>query len=297
MKKSGDINKMDHIYHAKDMFLKNIVSAFAHDSLRWMGIEHTDVVGVMPTEITTVEIRKDMMDYVFMLADDSLLHLEFQSTEEKDLHRFLLYDTLLSRKEPHRQIRTVVFYENQVKSALDTLDFGSAYYHVENIYLAHKEADEILARIQDHLNTGMFTIEDRFDLAFALHMHRSRSLEEMIQQSITLIEQVPDPQERSYVAAIFVELGIHWLGDDHKKQIRKWVERMDIVKEIVEEAVEETRIKALREGIQVGRQEGEFLKALQVAERMFHKGSSVSDVVDLTGLSEKDAEEIRRKLH
>jgi hypothetical protein len=34
-----------------------------------------------------------------------------------------------------------------------------------------------------------------------------------------------------------------------------------------------------------------------VAEKMFRKGSTVSDVVDITGLSEKDAEEIRRKLH
>ena len=47
-------------FHAKDLILKNIVSAFSHDSLRWMGIEHTEVVGVMPTEFTTVEIRKDL---------------------------------------------------------------------------------------------------------------------------------------------------------------------------------------------------------------------------------------------
>jgi hypothetical protein len=241
-----------------------------------------------------------MLDYVFTLADDSLLHLEFQSSTEKTLHRFLLYDTLLSQ-HTNRMIRTVVLYTNQITHTSDQLDMGSAQYHVENIYLAKKEADEILARIQNHLTSGIFTLEDRFDLAFALHMHRSRSLEEMIHQSISLIEQIHDPSERSYVAAIFVELGTHWLDDDHKKQIRKWVERMDIVKEIVEEAVEETRIKALREGIQVGkqegRQEGEFLKALQVAEKMFRKGSAVSDVVDITGLSVKEAEEIRRKLH
>ena len=296
MKKSGDTNKMDPIYHVKDMFLKNIVSAFAHDSLRWMGIEHTDVVGVMPTEFTTVDIRKDMLDYVFTLADDSLLHLEFQSSTEKTLHRFLLYDTLLSQ-HTNRMIRTVVLYTNQITHASDQFDMGSAQYHVENIYLAKKEADEILARIQEHLTSGLFTLEDRFDLAFALHMHRSRSLEEMIQQSIALIEQVPDPQERSYVAAIFVELGTRWLDDKSIQQIRKWVERMDIVKEIVEEAVEKAVEKAVEQAVekalQTGRQEGRR----EVAEKMFRKGSTVSDVVDITGLTEKDAEEIRRKLH
>jgi predicted transposase YdaD len=286
---------MDHIYHAKDMFLKNIVSAFAHDSLRWMGIEHTDVVGVMPTEFTTVDIRKDMLDYVFTLADDSLLHLEFQSSTEKTLHRFLLYDTLLSQ-HTNRMIRTVVLYTNQITHTSDQLDMGSAQYHVENIYLAKKEADEILARIQNHLTSGIFTLEDRFDLAFALHMHRSRSLEEMIHQSISLIEQIHDPNEPSYVAAIFVELGTHWLDDDHKKQIRKWVERVDIVKEIVEEAVEETRIKALREGIQVGkqegRQEGRQEERLELARKLLAEGEPVARIARLTGLAPTIVQEL-----
>jgi predicted transposase/invertase (TIGR01784 family) len=64
---------------------------------------------------------------------------------------------------------------------------------------------------------------------------------------------------------------------------------MDIVKEIVEEAVE----KAVEQAVEKGRKE----EKQKVAERMFRKGLSVSDVVDLTGLSEKEAEEIRRKLH
>ena len=48
-----------------------------------------------------------------------------------------------------------------------------------------------------------------------------------------------------------------------------------------------------QEALQKGRQE----EKKEVAEKMFRKGSTVSDVVDITGLSEKDAEEIRRKLH
>ena len=48
-----------------------------------------------------------------------------------------------------------------------------------------------------------------------------------------------------------------------------------------------------QEALQKGRQE----EKQEVAEKMFRKGSTVSDVVVITGLSEKDAEEIRRKLH
>lgn len=280
MKVSGDSDKMSSSNaHSKDLLLKNIVSAFAHDSLRWMGIEHTDVIGVMPTEFATVEIRNDLMDYVFTLADDTLLHLEFQSSVEKKLHRFLLYDTLLAQKTDQK-IRTVVLYENQVKSAPNTLDIGSAQYHVENIYLAHKDAETALARIRDHVTTGTFTLEDRFDLAFALHMRRSRSLEELIHQSIELIEQIPDHHERSYVAAIFVELSTRWLDDEKKQQIRKWVERMDIVKEIVDEAVEKAVEKSKHE------------ERVEFARKLLAEGESPDRVVRLTGLSPAEVKKL-----
>ncbi|KYP81977.1 DUF2802 domain-containing protein [Ferroacidibacillus organovorans] len=55
--------------------------------------------------------------------------------------------------------------------------------------------------------------------------------------------------------------------------------------------------KIEQEALQRGRQEGEHLKATQVAEKLFRKGASVSDVVDVTGLSENEAELIRNKLH
>ena len=106
----------------------------------------------------------------------------------------------------------------------------------------------------------------------------------MVRQSMALIQQIPNDQERSYVAAIFVELGIRWLDDASKQQIRKWVERVDLVKEIVDDAVEKAR------------NGGEHKKAVQMAEKMFRKGSTISDVVDITGLSEPEAEEIQRNL-
>lgn len=222
--------------------------------------------------------RQDMMDYVFTLADGQLLHLEFQSTAEKKLHRFLLYDTLLAQKTD-RTIRTVILYENQITTANDTLDIGSAQYHVGNIYLAHKDVDQAFDRIRHHLDAGTFTLEDRFDLAFALHMRRSRSLEDMVRQSMELIQQIPDNQERSYVAAIFVELGTRWLDDNSKQQIRKWVERVDIVKEIVEEAILTERQETLA----------------RLARSWKQKGKSEKDIADLLDTSIENVQDLLKK--
>jgi predicted transposase/invertase (TIGR01784 family) len=61
--------------------------------------------------------------------------------------------------------------------------------------------------------------------------------------------------------------------------------------------IREIEQESLQKGREEGREEGRKEEKQEVAERMFRKGSSVSDVVDITGLSEKDAEDIRRKLH
>ena len=71
----------------------------------------------------------------------------------------------------------------------------------------------------------------------------------------------------------------------------------NVVREIEQESLQKGREQGREQGREEGREEGRKEEKQEVAERMFRKGSSVSDVVDITGLSEKDAEDIRRKLH
>jgi hypothetical protein len=256
-----------------------MVGAFAHDSLRWMGIEHTDVVGVMPSELATVEIRRDMMNYVFIQANGDILHLEFQSSAEKMIYRFLLYDVLLAQKT-ERKIRTVVFYANQVTTADDYLDIGDAKYRVENIFLVERDGDAALARVQDHVRAGMFTLEDRFELAFAPHMKRSLGLEDTVRRSIALIEQISDERERSYVAALFVELNRRWLDEPSNQRIRKWVEKMDLVKEIVEEAVEKAVEKASKESFAQGVEQG-IARTVRLMKQKGETEERIAELLDI----------------
>ena len=65
------------------------------------------------------------MDFVFYLADDSYLHLEFQSSQgPKELERFMEYDVALYRK-CHKTIHTYVVYGAGIADALEVLNCGS----------------------------------------------------------------------------------------------------------------------------------------------------------------------------
>lgn len=67
----------------------------------------------------------------------------------------------------------------------------------------------------------------------------------------------------------------------------------ELLREFEEEFKEKWMQKGLQKGLQQGLQQGKR----EIAERMFRKGASVSDVVELTGLSEEEAEEIRKKVN
>ena len=74
------------------------------------------------------------MDFVFYLADDSYLHLEFQSTQgPEELGRFLEYDVALYRKR-HKMIHTYVVYGAGITDApevlnVDLLNIELRYFH------------------------------------------------------------------------------------------------------------------------------------------------------------------------
>lgn len=141
---------MDIARDSLDTISKHVVAACRGSALRALGIQGTDVVNLWPTEVAVLEIRKDLLDLVFEQSDGTLLHLEFQSTKERALHRFALYDIHLHQLAG-RIIRTVVLYANGVQSAPDRLEIGSASYHVENVYLAERDGNAVLDRVEAHL--------------------------------------------------------------------------------------------------------------------------------------------------
>ena len=218
---------------------------------------------------------------VLELEDTTILHLEFQSTRESTLYRFAAYDLALG-EHFRRKIRTVVLYTGGVNSGPDSLDAGSIQYRVENVYLNRLDGDAALDTVQRHLASSEWSERDRILLAFAFHMRfAQRTQDEAFDQVVSLTNRIPDEYEQNYVTALILGLSGRLLTEHQRLRLKEVMRMTDVVREIEQEAF----------------QQGEHRKATQIAEKMFQKGASLADVVDLTGLSEQEAEEIRRKLH
>lgn len=120
--------------------IKNLSLACPGAVLEVIGIDGVDVARALPTELDRIDIRQQWVDVVFQQKSGDILHLEFQTSQERSLYRFLAYDSVLAEKF-RQKIRTVVLYTGNVPQVPEELDIGSAPYLVENIYLNRFNGD------------------------------------------------------------------------------------------------------------------------------------------------------------
>ncbi|SFU81538.1 hypothetical protein SAMN05421543_1098 [Alicyclobacillus macrosporangiidus] len=82
---------------------------------------------------------------------------------------------------------------------------------------------------------------------------------------------------QNYLAALILGFSARILAPEQKERLRRVLEMTELLREIEQEVRREER--------------------QEIAERLFRDGASVSHVVRWTGLSEKEAEEIRKKVN
>ena len=121
--------------------------------LRWTGLVfRRSILRAISTELPEVEIGQSFRDLAFETESGELLHYEFQTTKEQDLYRFLLYDAHLAAHYK-RPVKTVVLYVRDVLEAPDRLNAGGIQYHVQNVYLKAREAEVVLERLEEDINS------------------------------------------------------------------------------------------------------------------------------------------------
>ena len=257
----------------QDTLMKALSRSLSGGALKALGVEGVELTAPLPTELPANTLHADM---VWSTQDGLVFHLEFQSTRENDLHRFLAYDVRLAWHH-QKSVRTVVLYHRAVTHAPDVLDIGTAVYRIENVFLSQLDGDAALDRVTRHLRHGDWQAEDRLRLALAVNM-RLHDPVQAFERLLTLVPQVPDEGERELVVAALLTVGEKGLADTQRDRLRKELRQ---VSKIAQELYEE------------GREEGEAKKAVAIARAMLARGLDIGLTAEVTGLSRDAVERLR----
>ncbi len=79
----------------QDIYLKLLTQGLSGGAMRFLGVEGVELTESLPIELPAGTLR---VDTVWRMVDGRLFHLEFQTSRESSLERFLEYDTRLVRR-------------------------------------------------------------------------------------------------------------------------------------------------------------------------------------------------------
>ena len=68
-------------YHHKDIALRSLSVTFKDEILEFYDLKLARIVDVIQTKVPTIEVKDRDMDINFILADNTIAHLEFESSE------------------------------------------------------------------------------------------------------------------------------------------------------------------------------------------------------------------------
>jgi len=255
--------------HSRDIIQKYASSLFKDTTLELYGIKTAKIKELVNVDLPIMEVSGSSADIVFLLEDDSYLHLEFQTGYNKsDFIRFAGYDLRLYERDK-RIINTVVIYSADVKHAPSVLALGSLTYNPGIVMMASYDGNAIYTDLQEKVKDGFSLSDlDMLNLIYLPLMRTDMPRYELAAKSVLLAQTIPnDTKRNACIAAAFV-FASRFLEKDEADMILKEVKMIDLVELLVKDAVD----IALKE------------QEIKIALSFIQRGTPIKTVSEIIGI-------------
>jgi hypothetical protein len=234
-----------------DIVLKLIAAALGGDLFARFGVPLPPIVDALPTELPRLEVRTQHTDQLFRLADDSILHLEFQTTlRPGELVRFAAYNLAVGQQY-EQPVWTVVLYGAGIRGAPDTWQSGSLTFRVQNILVGQEDGDAVLQRLREKAARGEpFTPTDRVDLILSPLMRQSRPVQDVLREVAPLTQRLPAAQQEPTVGAL-LGLAYHYVDEDVVRAILEELSMANPLQELIDERVARGELEGQRKMLRI----------------------------------------------
>lgn len=210
---------------------------FKEKALDFYGIHTAPIVRVKATELPTITVSDRRMDFLFLLADDTYLHLEFQTTfNEQDLDRFLQYD--VSAYEKYKKpIQTVVIYGAGVEEALECKNYGSVKYKTKAVFMNNYDGDQMMQKLWTKVENGEeLTETDELNLIFLPLMRSSVSRSERAIETVELTKRIADEEKQVRLLATIIAISDKFIDQQYVEKLVEVLGMAKVLREVEKRA-------------------------------------------------------------
>jgi len=266
--------------HNTDIIMKATAEMFKDKTLEILGLKTARIVDIMPTVLPVVEAREKRLDFVFLLEDETLLHLEFQTTVPEDLLRRIAFYGARIVERHNREVNTAIIYSGRIQNAPDLLTKGSLTYKVANVYLKDMDGDAEYNRLKAKIDQEEPLNEaDLQKLVFLPLMKSKQPENDMVIQAAELAK-VSKNEYTNFAIGALIAITDKFLPEEYKRKLLE-VLRMTQIEQWLRE-------EGLKEGLKEGK--------LETARKALLKGVDVEFIAEITGLSLETIQKLKNEI-
>jgi hypothetical protein len=226
-----------------DVIFKYLTEMFQNKALSFYGLDTPPIVRAEKTDLSRIQVDERRMDFVFLLADGSYLHLEFQTTVGvADLERFKLYDVLLYEKKK-KPIITAVIYGAGIEKAPETLDHGSVKYFAQAVYLGKYDGDEIYRDLLEKVNCfEKLNDIDQLNLIFLPLMKSSTGKSQRAIDAVEAAKKIMDERQREFLIGSLIGITDKFIDEEYVTKLMEVLRMTRVMREAFNDGVAEGEI-------------------------------------------------------
>lgn len=279
------------VYQNKDIEFKLLSETFREKSFEAYGLDLPRIKEVLPTNLPSVEANEKRMDNLFLLEDDTIAIVDYESEDKKSNQ--IKYVNYIGRvmqryyKEDKKipNLRMIVIYTGDVEKADAILETECFTLHMEQVFVHNLPQEEIYQSIKEKLqNKKCLTEQELMQLIILpLAEKGKKNKQRRIEQVVELAKLIKDEREQTFVIAGILVSSDKFIDREYAKTVRRYLS-MTKVFQILEEEKQEAINKA----------EKEMKK--EIVRKMLQENVDMILIMKVTGLTRAEIEEIRKSV-
>jgi len=237
------------------------------------GFKTGKVKELINPELPEIRVKGGSTDVVFLMEDDSYLHLGFETGKDgDDIIRHLDYDVRLIQRDG-RCVNTIIVYSADVKIAPKGIKSDTLVYNPHVILMIDYDGNAIFAELEAKLKAGEeLTNTDILNLIFLPLMRHTIPQRELVEKSITLAQTISNTEKRNACTAAAFAFASKYLDKEYVNKLLEVLKVTDLGTMLVED------------------------KAIEIAKSMLKDMVNIAFISRHTGLDEYTVQRLQEEL-
>lgn len=269
-------------YQNKDILFKILGQTYKEKSFAAYGIDLPPIKELLPTDLPKIAANEKSIDNLFLLEDGTYAIVDYEAEYKKtNKIKYLNYIARVMekyfREDAAFNLRLIVIYTGDVKSAEPTLETDCFTLRSEQAFLSHIDGEAAFHEIQDKLQSGILLANDDLMrlVILPLTVPGTEGKQNMLERIVDLAEQIPDEGQRIFTLSGVIVASDKFINRDYMDQIRRRINMTQLGQLYEKEKIEYGNQKA-RE------------KVIEMAKSLMDEGDDLIKIMKVTGLTEAE---------